>query len=131
MRRLDSPQAVVQWLRDAGARALRTDSRKLQAADAFIAWPGAAVDARRFVSQALAGGAVAALVEHAGAQAFALEDERVASYAGLKADAGLIAAAFYGEPSHALPVVAVTGTNGKTSTAWWLAQALSLSLIHI
>ena len=89
------------------------------------AWPGAAVDARRFVSQALAGGAVAALVEHAGAQAFALEDERVASYAGLKADAGLIAAAFYGEPSHALPVVAVTGTNGKTSTAWWLAQALS------
>ncbi|MFL6691877.1 MAG: UDP-N-acetylmuramoyl-L-alanyl-D-glutamate--2,6-diaminopimelate ligase, partial [Ramlibacter sp.] len=36
-----------------------------------------------------------------------------------------IGALFYGEPSHTLDVLAVTGTNGKTSTAWWLAQALS------
>lgn len=128
MRQLQTPQDVVHWLRARGAKVLRTDSRQLQAGEAFVAWPGAAVDARRFVAQVLTQGAVAALVEQAGAEAFALgDDDRIASYAGLKADAGLIAAAFHGEPSQTLPVVAVTGTNGKTSTAWWLAQALSQS----
>ena len=125
MRHLTSLQEAVQWLRERGASALRTDSRQLAAGDAFIAWPGAAVDGRSFVSQALTSGAVACLVEQAGASAFALDAHHVASYAGLKADAGLIAAQFYGQPSQALSVVAVTGTNGKTSTAWWLAQALS------
>ena len=125
MRHLASPQEAVQWLRERGASALRTDSRQLVAGDAFIAWPGAAVDGRSFVPQALARGAVACLVEQDGASAFALDAHHVASYAGLKADAGLIAAQFYGQPSQTLPVVAVTGTNGKTSTAWWLAQALS------
>jgi UDP-N-acetylmuramoyl-L-alanyl-D-glutamate--2,6-diaminopimelate ligase len=36
-----------------------------------------------------------------------------------------IAALYFGEPTRELDVLAVTGTNGKTSTAWWLAQALS------
>ena len=125
MRHLASPQEAVQWLRERGASALRTDSRQLVAGDAFIAWPGAAVDGRSFAPQALVRGAVACLVEQDGASAFALDAHHVASYAGLKADAGLIAAQFYGQPSQTLPVVAVTGTNGKTSTAWWLAQALS------
>ena len=43
----------------------------------------------------------------------------------LKATAGSIADAWYGQPSRTLEVVAVTGTNGKTSVAWWTAQALS------
>ncbi|PQA76688.1 UDP-N-acetylmuramoyl-L-alanyl-D-glutamate--2,6-diaminopimelate ligase [Rhodoferax sp. TS-BS-61-7] len=126
MRHLTSPQEAVQWLRERGAGALRTDSRQLVAGEAFIAWPGAAVDGRSFAPQALARGAVACLVEQDGASAFALDAHHVASYAGLKADAGLIAAQFYGQPSQTLPVVAVTGTNGKTSTAWWLAQALGV-----
>ncbi len=125
MHHLTSPLEAVQWLRERGAIALRTDSRQIAAGEAFVAWPGGVVDGRAFVAQALDGGAVAALVEQDGASAFALDATRVASYTGLKADAGLIAAAFYGQPSAALPVVAVTGTNGKTSTAWWLAQALS------
>ncbi|MFZ3221418.1 MAG: UDP-N-acetylmuramoyl-L-alanyl-D-glutamate--2,6-diaminopimelate ligase, partial [Rhodoferax sp.] len=54
-----------------------------------------------------------------------LDDDRMGSYAGLKADTGAIAAEFFSHPSRQLAVVAVTGTNGKTSTAWWLAQALS------
>lgn len=126
MRHLTSPLEAVQWLREQGAMALRTDSRQIAAGEAFVAWPGGVVDGRAFVAQALDSGAVAALVEYDGASAFTLDATRVASYTGLKADAGLIAAAFYGDPSAALPVVAVTGTNGKTSTAWWLAQALSV-----
>jgi UDP-N-acetylmuramoyl-L-alanyl-D-glutamate--2,6-diaminopimelate ligase len=49
----------------------------------------------------------------------------VAALPGLKAAAGAIAHAFFGCPSERLDVVATTGTNGKTSTAWWTAQALS------
>jgi UDP-N-acetylmuramoyl-L-alanyl-D-glutamate--2,6-diaminopimelate ligase len=44
----------------------------------------------------------------------------------MKAAAGHIASAFFDEPSERLDVVATTGTNGKTSTAWWTAQALNL-----
>ena len=43
----------------------------------------------------------------------------------MKAAAGDIASRFLNTPSAELDVVAVTGTNGKTSTAWWVAQALS------
>jgi UDP-N-acetylmuramoyl-L-alanyl-D-glutamate--2,6-diaminopimelate ligase len=48
----------------------------------------------------------------------------LASLQDLKRQAGEVADAFLGHPSRALDVVAVTGTNGKTSTAWWVAQAL-------
>jgi UDP-N-acetylmuramyl-tripeptide synthetase len=46
---------------------------------------------------------------------------------GLKALTAGLADAWHGQPSAALSVIATTGTNGKTSTAWWTAQALSLS----
>jgi UDP-N-acetylmuramoyl-L-alanyl-D-glutamate--2,6-diaminopimelate ligase len=104
---------------------LRTDSRHVRPGDAFIAWPGYAVDGRRFVPDALALGAAACLVEEQGADAFAFADARVAALCGLKGDTGRIADVFFGEPTKSLRVVAVTGTNGKTSTAWWTAQALS------
>jgi UDP-N-acetylmuramoyl-L-alanyl-D-glutamate--2,6-diaminopimelate ligase len=64
-------------------------------------------------------------VEAQGAGAFALPADTVASYQGLKAACGAIAAEYFDHPSQELAVLAVTGTNGKTSTAWWLAQALS------
>ncbi len=43
----------------------------------------------------------------------------------LKAAAGALADAYFGAPSRRLSVLASTGTNGKTSTAWWTAQALT------
>lgn len=122
---LNSPQEAVAWL---GARVhgtLRTDSRQVQAGDAFIAWPGAATDGRAHVADALRRGAVACLVERDGVEDFGFDDAAIASYAALKAASGPIAAAYCGDPSQALRVLAVTGTNGKTSTSWWLAQALS------
>ncbi len=125
MQILHTPQQAAQWLRQHATGTLQSDSRKLQAGDGFIAWPGAAVDGRQFVGAALQAGAAACLVEDAGVARWALAGDRVASYKGLKADTGAIAAEFFGHPSHTLQVVAVTGTNGKTSTTWWLAQALS------
>ena len=122
---LHNPAEAARWLRSRVRGALHADSRAVGAGDGFIAWPGAATDGRRFVAAALAQGASACLVEHEGSAAFGFEGEAIATYAGLKAATGPIAAAYYDTPSASLDLIAVTGTNGKTSTAWWLAQALS------
>ena len=125
MQRLDHPNDIANWLRQRVKGGLLCDSRQLQAGDGFVAWPGAVADGRQFVRAALASGALAAVVEHSGAEVFELDPERVLAVSGLKRQAGAIASAFYGEPSASLDVVAITGTNGKTSTAWWVAQLLS------
>ncbi len=123
---LESVPAALAWLRQHGVRALCADSRRLEPGDAFIAWPGHAIDARQHVAQALASGASACLVEAQGGEAFDWQgDPRVALMPGLKAATGAIASGFLGQPSKTLRMVAVTGTNGKTSTAWWTAQALA------
>ena len=125
MKRLHNPQDAAQWLRTQVRGVLHTDSRRVGAGDGFIAWPGGVTDGRQFVASAVKQGATACVVEHAGAENFAWgESDAIATYDGLKAASGLIAAAYYEQPSLALDVVAVTGTNGKTSTAWWLAHAL-------
>lgn len=123
---LKSPEAAARWLSAWVTGDLRTDSRLVQPGDAFIAWPGAVHDGRQFVAQALAAGATTCLVELEGVEAFGFDDGRVAALADLKATTGLLADAFYCQPSQALRVLAITGTNGKTSSSWWLAQALSL-----
>lgn len=53
------------------------------------------------------------------------EDQFVVAVPDLRAHLGVIADRFFGEPSQALHVVGVTGTNGKTTCAWLIAQALS------
>src|SRR6478609_4726742 len=120
--KLKSPEAAARWLQEWTTGVLCTDSRQVGPGDAFIAWPGYARDGREFVPAALAAGAATCLVEDGGVEAHAFTDARVASLPDLKARTGLIAAAYYGEPSWALSVIATTGTNGKTSTAWWTAQ---------
>lgn len=126
LHRLGSVDDALAWFKARGVRALGVDSRRIAPGDAFIAWPGHAVDARQFVSQALGAGAAACLVEAEGAERFAgLDRPEVAALHGLKAATGPLASAFMARPSDSLAVLAVTGTNGKTSTAWWLAQAMS------
>ena len=124
--RLKSPAAAARWLKSWVTGTLRTDSRAVQAGDAFIAWPGAAHDGRGFVASALAAGAATCLVEEKEVDPYAFEDARIATLKSMKNATGQIAAAFFDEPSQQLSVIATTGTNGKTSTAWWTAQTLNL-----
>lgn len=125
LHRLHSPDEAAAWLSARVRGQLQVDSRAVGEGDGFIAWPGAATDGRRFVRAALAQGAVACLVEAQGSEVFDFGDEpAVAAYEGLKAATGPIAAAWCGRPADGMTLLAVTGTNGKTSTAWWLAQAL-------
>ena len=123
--RLKSSEAAARWLAEWCTGTLRTDSRQVQPGDAFIAWPGYARDGREYVAAALAAGAATCLVEEADVDRFGFVDARVASLPGLKARTGEIAAAFFGKPTDTLDVIAITGTNGKTSSAWWIAQALA------
>ena len=120
MKRLHSPQQAAQWLHAQVHGVLHSDSRRVGAGDGFIAWPGGVTDGREFVASALQQGATACVVEQSGVENFAWPaHDKIATYEGLKAASGPIAAAYYEQPSQALDVVAITGTNGKTSTAWW------------
>ncbi|WP_094851856.1 bifunctional UDP-N-acetylmuramoyl-L-alanyl-D-glutamate--2,6-diaminopimelate ligase MurE/UDP-N-acetylmuramoyl-tripeptide--D-alanyl-D-alanine ligase MurF [Bordetella genomosp. 10] len=123
---------IVQWLRarvPAGAH-LRLDSREVGAGDVFVACPGSTSDGRAYIEQAVRQGAVAVVCEAAGygkPRAQAADAVPVLPVAGLRGQLGRVADLWYGEPSAALTVIAVTGTNGKTSTVQWLARALSQS----
>lgn len=122
---LHTPEQAASWLNERVTGQLWADSRKVGKGDGFIAWPGAASDGRKYVNEVLANGALACLIERSGAQAYGFDDARIATYDGLKAACGAVAAAYFGSPSHQLRIAAVTGTNGKTTTAMWLSQALS------
>ncbi len=125
MQVLHTPQEAAQWLRSRVTGTLHADSRKLLPGDGFIAWPGAANDARQHVATALASGTKACLVEMEGVDLYGFSVDSVAGYRQLKVASGPIAAAYFGQPTGQLKLLAVTGTNGKTSTVWWLAMALS------
>jgi UDP-N-acetylmuramoyl-L-alanyl-D-glutamate--2,6-diaminopimelate ligase len=128
MRHFTDVSDALTWLRAQGAQRLQCDSRKIKPGDAFVAWPGFSTDGRAFVPAALEAGAVACLVEAEALNSIPLaasEDPRIASFKGLKPVTGDLAAAFYDHPSRQVDVVAITGTNGKTSTAWWLARAMA------
>jgi UDP-N-acetylmuramoyl-L-alanyl-D-glutamate--2,6-diaminopimelate ligase len=106
-------------------RPLSSDSRSVQQGDTFVAYPGEKTDGRQFIAQAIAQGANAVIWEE---QHFAWNpDWKVPNLAvsDLRHKAGWLADAVYGAPSGKLWMVGITGTNGKTSTCHWIAQALS------
>jgi UDP-N-acetylmuramoyl-L-alanyl-D-glutamate--2,6-diaminopimelate ligase len=95
------------------------DTRHLQPGDLFVAVPGLEHDGREFVPQAISRGAVAVVAEGF----FETHVPLVVVPNARRALADL-SAALYGQPSKALPVVGVTGTDGKTSTAHLLSAIL-------
>jgi UDP-N-acetylmuramoyl-L-alanyl-D-glutamate--2,6-diaminopimelate ligase len=113
---------------------LVTDSRTIQRGDTFVAYPGEKIDGRQFIASAIAQGANAVIYEKLlsghplEAQHFAWDKDSQVPNLGvsdLRHKAGWLADAVYGSPSEKLWVVGITGTNGKTSTSHWIAQALS------
>ncbi len=112
---------------DSAIRSLQLDSRRVAAGDLFIALEGTTVDGRNFIPDAIAAGAIGVLVEAVD------EWERPRVESGvpvipipdLPAKVGGFAARFYNDPSASLDVLAVTGTNGKTSCTQFIAGALN------
>jgi UDP-N-acetylmuramoyl-L-alanyl-D-glutamate--2,6-diaminopimelate ligase len=101
---------------------IQLDSRKIQPGDVFIALAGEVHDGRQFIEQAVADGAVAIIAE---SPVSGFVDELavpVVEVPDLGMEVGLIAAKFYAQPSAALYMVGITGTNGKTTTSALVAQ---------
>ncbi len=112
-------------------RDLTLDSRAVASGTLFLACRGRARHGLAFAPEAIARGACAVLyeppAEPAGVLAALDPAIYVAAVPQLTARAGLIADRFFGQPSQQLGVLAVTGTNGKTTCAWLCAQAFTRS----
>ncbi len=97
---------------------VHTDTRSLQPGDLFVALKGEHFDAHGFLAQAKAQGAVAAMAEHglqeAGLPGLEVPDARLAL--------GQLAAGWRSQFS--LPLIAVTGSNGKTTVTQMIAAIL-------
>lgn len=102
---------------------LNADSRSIQPGEVFIALNGERNHGVSYAEQAMNNGAVAVLYEPQGAEAPLLRIPSIA-IAQLDQFLGEIAARFYGHPSQQLPIIGITGTNGKTTISQFLAQSL-------
>jgi UDP-N-acetylmuramoyl-L-alanyl-D-glutamate--2,6-diaminopimelate ligase len=97
--------------------AIAYDSRKVESGSLFVALRGQRVDGLQFVSQALARGAAAIVSE---AEPPAGEEAAWVVVPDARRALAALATVFYGDPSREMTVVGVTGTNGKTTTAYLL-----------
>ncbi|MGA8277064.1 MAG: UDP-N-acetylmuramoyl-L-alanyl-D-glutamate--2,6-diaminopimelate ligase [Rhodanobacteraceae bacterium] len=104
---------------------LASDASRVHPGDAFVALRGIHHHGFTFAPQALASGASAILAEPPMIQAPAFASSPVIWIDDLRARIGPIASRFFGDPSAALRIIGVTGTNGKTSIVQLLAQALA------
>ncbi|MDR0250332.1 MAG: UDP-N-acetylmuramoyl-L-alanyl-D-glutamate--2,6-diaminopimelate ligase [Burkholderiales bacterium] len=121
--------ALTAWLTQfpTPPKGITVDSRQVMPGMLFAALPGAQHDGRHFIGEAIARGAVGILREVGDGKVEAkTETTEVPRWdiSGLAPCLGIVADAVYGQPSRHLPLIGVTGTNGKTSCAHWIAQTL-------
>lgn len=100
------------------------DSRQVEPGDLFLAYPGDQADGRRYIDDAVARGATAVFWQPG--DGFA--PNSACTVALLQVDSlrtlcGSLAHAVYGHPSEGLSLVAITGTNGKTTVSQFIGQA--------
>lgn len=100
---------------DAEVTGLAHDTRSVVPGDLFCCVPGLVVDGHDFAGAAKDAGAAALLVER-----FVDVELPQARVEAVRPAMGPLADRFYGHPSQQIPVVAVTGTNGKTTVTYLL-----------
>ncbi len=107
-------------------RGLSLDSRTVKAGDVFFAYPGVVADGRQYIQAAIDKGVVAVIVESGESEEFDWSDLAVPvlMFEDLRHAVGSVAASFWRMPSEQLIVVAVTGTNGKTSVTQMIAESI-------
>ena len=107
---------------DQEIQGLSYDSRTVQPGDLFFALRGGSVDGHRYIGMAVENGASAIVIEDPAYQRLDLPwvlvtDARLAM--------AKMAARFYGDPTAGIPLVGITGTNGKTTTTYLLEGILT------
>lgn len=121
---------AAQWLAGhLGRQAhLHADSRRIASGDGFLARPGKSANLQGHIDQAIAAGAGAVVIDAQDAEGGIEEvNGRVPMLRvpRLGQRMGMIASAYYGRPSMSMQLVAVTGTNGKSTVTCALAHALA------
>lgn len=102
------------------------DSREVKSGDLFMAYRGTEVNGVDFIDNAIQAGAVAIAIdedEEVNAESLSVTVVKVSN---LRKQAGLIISRFYDEPSKQMQVIGVTGTNGKTTVSYMIAQVISM-----
>ncbi len=101
------------------------DSRNISSGSLFVAYAGERTHGMEHLAQAFAAGAAAAVFDSdSGEPPTASYDRPVIAISGLRNFTGLLADRWYESPSESLNVLAVTGTNGKTTISTLLAQSM-------
>ncbi len=110
---------VISGKNDLRIHGLTLDSNDVIEGDLFVALPGLKVHGAKFVESAVANGAVAVLTDSSAEINTQVPVIRVANP---RFWLGIVADKFYGNPSSAINVIGITGTNGKTTTSYLLQQ---------
>ena len=101
--------------------AVAYDSRRVVPGAVFVALKGQRADGGAFVEQAASRGAAAVVSESARPESMGIP---WISVSDARLSLALLADRFFDHPSRRMPVVGVTGTNGKTTTAYLLSSIL-------
>ncbi|NGO73813.1 UDP-N-acetylmuramoyl-L-alanyl-D-glutamate--2,6-diaminopimelate ligase, partial [Streptomyces boncukensis] len=125
-RRLDAPlpDALPDDPGAGAATGITHDSRAVRPGDVYAALPGARLHGADFVAQAQSLGAVAVLTDPAGTERAAATGLPVLTVPDPRGRMGELAAAVYGEPGGDLLQIGITGTSGKTTTAYLIEGGL-------
>ena len=108
---------------------IAVDSRAVRPGDLFIAICGLHTDARRFIAQAAAQGAVAVICEDTESTVADDQGLPVVTVANARVAMACLYDAWYGHPARRLRLVGVTGTNGKTTVSTMLCHILKAARI--
>ena len=122
------PEMELSAAGDIQINQLTLDSRRINPGELFIAIKGQKLDAREFVHQAIEQGAAAVLVDadEKWQNTVWINQRPVIAVENLSAKISAIASRFYNNPNQELSLIAVTGTNGKTTCSLLAAQLLAL-----
>ena len=103
------------------------DSRKIEMGTVFVAVPGTQFDGHQFIEASLKAGASVIIFEESPSEKLMSEfsDRSFLKIFSSAATLGLLACNWFGNPSRKMKLVAITGTNGKTTTATLLHQLFS------
>ncbi|MCI9887323.1 UDP-N-acetylmuramoyl-L-alanyl-D-glutamate--2,6-diaminopimelate ligase [Micrococcales bacterium 31B] len=110
---------------DADISGVTLDSRGVKPGDLYAALPGATTHGAKFAAAAAGAGASAILTDAEGAALAGYLEIPIAVHPEPRAILGDLAAALYGRAADDLVMYGLTGTNGKTTTAYLVAGALA------